>query len=98
MKVRWSPEAADDLESIVRRIQKDNPTAARDVAQTIYDGASHLKTLPHRGRLGRLPGSRELIFPPLPYILVYRVTGELVEISRVYHGAQDRERGRRPSE
>ena len=89
MQVRWSPEAAADLELIVRYIQKDNPAAARDVAMTIYDGASSLKTLPNRGRLGRRRGSRELVFPPLPYILVYRVKGGFVEVSRVYHGAQD---------
>jgi toxin ParE1/3/4 len=88
MQIRWSPEAADDLERIVQHIQKDNPEAARTVAETIYEGASGLKTFPNRGRIGRHRGSRELIFEP--YILVYRVSGEFVEISRVYHAAQDR--------
>jgi toxin ParE1/3/4 len=88
MQIRWSPEAADDLERIVQHIQKDNPEAARTVAETIYEGASSLKTFPNRGRIGRHRGSRELIFEP--YILVYRVSGEFVEISRVYHAAQDR--------
>lgn len=90
MRIRWSPEAATDLEAIVRYIQRDNPDAAQEVGRTIYDGASSLATFPNRGRPGRRPGSRELLFPPLPYILVYRVTGEVVEISRVWHSAQDR--------
>jgi plasmid stabilization system protein ParE len=30
-----------------------------------------------------------LAFPPLPYIVVYRVVDEAVEISRIFHGAQD---------
>jgi addiction module RelE/StbE family toxin len=88
MQIRWSPEAADELERIVQHIQKDNPEAARTVAETIYEGASSLMTFPNRGRIGRHRGSRELIFEP--YILVYRVSGEFVEISRVYHAAQDR--------
>jgi len=89
MDVRWSPEAADDLERIVRRIQRDNPKAAREVADTIYRGCESLGTLPNRGRAGRIPGSRELLFAPLPYIVVYRVTAQAVQIARIYHGAQD---------
>lgn len=42
MRIRWSPEAANDLEAIVRYIQQDNPDAAREVGRTIYDGASGL--------------------------------------------------------
>jgi plasmid stabilization system protein ParE len=36
-----------------------------------------------------MPGRRELIFPGLPYVVVYRVTEQAVEISRIFHGAQD---------
>jgi len=59
MRIRWSPEAAGDFERIVRRIQKDNPSAARNVANTIYKGVASLKDSPHRGRSGRIEGSRE---------------------------------------
>ena len=78
------------MERIVQHIQKDNPGAARDLAETIYEGASSLQNIsafPNRGRIGRRGGSRELVFEP--YILVYRVRSEFVEISRVYHSAQD---------
>jgi plasmid stabilization system protein ParE len=34
-------------------------------------------------------GRRELVFPSLSYIVVYRVTEQAVEISRIFHGAQD---------
>jgi plasmid stabilization system protein ParE len=34
MEVRWSSLAAKDLERIFKRIQQDNPTAAREVART----------------------------------------------------------------
>ena len=89
MKIRWSPEAAEDLERVVRRIQKDNLTAAKKVAATIYDGIAALKGFPQRGRSGRIAGTRELLFPSLPYIAVYRENGDLVEIVRIYHAAQD---------
>ena len=87
MEVRWSALAAEDLERIFQRIEKDNPTAARATVKTIYDGCQALKDFPHRGRPGRMSGRRELVFAP--YIAVYQVKGDAVEISRIYHGAQD---------
>lgn len=38
---------------------------------------------------GGKQGTRELIFHGLPYIVVYRVKNENVEVARIYHGAQD---------
>ena len=32
------------------------------------------------GRFGRIPGTRELIVPGLPYIVPYRIRDEIVEI------------------
>jgi plasmid stabilization system protein ParE len=34
--------------------------------------------------------TRELLFPPLPYIAVYRLKAETIEILRIRHAAQDR--------
>jgi plasmid stabilization system protein ParE len=36
-----------------------------------------------------MQGRRELVFPSLPYILVYQAKEHAVEISRIYHAAQD---------
>jgi plasmid stabilization system protein ParE len=36
-----------------------------------------------------MSGWRELVFAPLPYIAVYRVRKEAIEIARIFHGAQD---------
>jgi len=87
MEIRWSPLAAEDLERIFQRIAKDNPTAAREIVKAIYEGCAALKDFPQRGRPGRINGRRELVFTP--YIVVYQVKEHSVEISRIYHGAQD---------
>lgn len=87
-KLRWSAIAADDLEGIRQHIQKENPEAARKTVKTIYDGILALRRFPHLGRQGKEEGSRELVFTPLPYIVVYRVTATHIEISRIWHGAQ----------
>jgi toxin ParE1/3/4 len=89
MLIRWSPEAADDLERIVDRIKQDNPTAGRRVAQAIYRRCSDLELFPNRGRLGRIAGTRELVLAPLPYIVVYRVNPDAVEIARIFHSARN---------
>ena len=89
MEVRWSERAYNDLERIFVHVSHENPAAARAVIKTIYDGCAMLKTLPNRGRIGRMPGRRELVFQALPYIAVYQVKPNAVEISRIYHAAQN---------
>jgi toxin ParE1/3/4 len=87
MQVRWSPEAAEDLHR--RLIQRDKPMAAKNTVLTLYRGIADLGTFPNRGRSGRIEGTRELIFPSLPFIAVYRLHTEAVEVVRIYHAAQD---------
>ena len=90
MQVRWSVPAVEDLERICSWIERDNPDAAARVATAIYNGCAQLKDFPNLGRESRrMPGRRELVFPPLPYIAVYQIKQNLVEISRIFHGAQD---------
>ncbi len=82
MKIRWSPEAADDLQRICERIEIDNPEAASRVAGAMYEGCDRLKEFPRVGLTSRrMPGWRELALL-LPYIVVYLVTEEVVEITR----------------
>jgi toxin ParE1/3/4 len=89
MEVRWSLPAADDLERICEWIERDSPQAAQRVAKTIYDGCAQLKDFPNSGRISRrMDGRRELTFSRLPYIVVYQVKENAIEISRVFHGAQ----------
>ncbi len=90
MQLRWSLPAAEDLEQICQWIERDNPEAARRIAQTIYDECGRLKDFPYLGRVSRrIRGRRELTFAPLPYIAVYQIKTDAVEISRIFHGAQD---------
>ena len=89
MQVRWSPEAVEDLERIGRLIRRDKPMAAKNTVLTLYRGIADLGTFPNRGRSGRIEGTRELIFPSLPFIAVYRLHKEAVEVVRIYYAAQD---------
>ncbi len=88
MTVRWSPEAAADFDSIIAYLIQQNPSAADRIARTIYSAISSLDTLSNRGRHGRVEGTRELVLAPLPYVVVYRLLNDAIEISRVLHGSQ----------
>lgn len=85
--IRWTTEAADQLEAIVNHIRQDNPEAARAVAQTILDRIAELEQFPGLGRPGEKKGTRELVAPP--YVIVYRLRKDLAEILHIWHGAQD---------
>jgi toxin ParE1/3/4 len=54
----------------------------------IYNAPAALLTFPYRGRAGRKEGTRELVLSSLPYIVVYQITGEVIHVVRILHGAQ----------
>src|SRR5687767_13459884 len=58
---------------------------ANRVTRTIYDAVQSLRALPYRGRHGRLENTRELVIPPLPYIVVYEVSESRLVILNVLH-------------
>ena len=88
MRIRWTNCAAADLESIVNFIRTDNPEAAHGVGRKLYSTAESLSSMPSRGRVGLVEGTRELIVARLPYILVYQIVSGRVRILRVYHGSR----------
>jgi len=88
MRLRWTNPAAQGLYDITQYIRNDNARAGRETAKLIYDGCQSLVRFPHRGRNGSEPGTRELVFLPLPYIPAYRVFESTVEILGIHHGAR----------
>ena len=63
MRVRWTTDAADDLERICDYIALSRPDSARRVAQSVVGRISELQTFPRIGRSGRVAGTREIAFP-----------------------------------
>ena len=79
-----------DFTQICDYIEKHGSYAtARRLALTIYEGIGVWASFPECGRTGRKPGTRELVFAGLPYLAVYRIGNDVVEILRILHGAQD---------
>jgi addiction module RelE/StbE family toxin len=89
MRIRWTDPAARDLTQICDYIhERDAPAAARRVALRIFEGVTSLELFPRRGRMGRMPNTRELVFPGLPYLVIYCIREDVIEIVRILHGAQ----------
>ncbi len=89
MRLRWTSAAADDLENIANYLFEKTPENAARLIRELYDAPSALKSFPNRGRAGKKEGTRELVMPSLPYIIVYQVRGDTVHIVRILHSSQD---------
>lgn len=90
MRIRWTPPAAADMQKISDYLQEHHPQYRHPTMRKIYEKIRALKDAPYLGRPGRVGGTREMLFSPLPYIAVYHVHEKSVEIWRVYHTAQNR--------
>ncbi|MDP8989718.1 MAG: type II toxin-antitoxin system RelE/ParE family toxin [Acidobacteriota bacterium] len=90
MRIRWTHAASEDLQHINDYLKEHHPRYRQATVRKLYESIGGLKQWPHRGRRGREEGTRELPFSPLPYVVVYRVTTETIEVLRIYHAAQDR--------
>jgi len=88
MKAVWSRRAVRHLAALRQYIARDNPAAAREVAERILGAVELLRSQPHMGRTGRVLGTRELVIPGTPFLIPYRVRGERLEIIAVFHGRQ----------
>ncbi len=88
MQLRWTEEAANDLEHIADYLFEHAPGRAANLLRKIYDAPSVLLKFPNRGRPGKKKGTRELALSPLPYIVVYQITSDVIHVTRILHGAQ----------
>lgn len=88
-EVRWTPQAADDLEAICLFIARDAPPVAAAFADRVLRATDQLAPFAHLGRivpeLG-IENIREIIVGA--YRVVYRIGDEDVQILTVHHGAR----------
>ena len=83
--VIWLHLALQDMQQCAEFIAQDDPETAKQVVDRIWQEGQSLRSLPDRGRAGRVPGTRELVLQGIPYFLAYRVKGKSVQILRVIH-------------
>ncbi|MCX6357544.1 MAG: type II toxin-antitoxin system RelE/ParE family toxin [Candidatus Aureabacteria bacterium] len=88
-EVRWTPQAADDLESITEFVAQDSPHYARLFATDVVEAVERIANFPNLCRIvpeRNDPFIRKVILGS--YRIVYRLPAELVEILTIHHGAR----------
>jgi plasmid stabilization system protein ParE len=90
MRLRWTPAAVENLESIYAYLCEYHSSFAQSTVRTLYDSVRSLRHFPERGRVGSVPETREFVLSRLPYTVVYRIAEQTIEVLHIYHDAQDR--------
>ena len=93
MRLEWVGTSFEDLAGIYAYISQYNPDAADRVAAEIDKTTRQLLLYPQLGRLGLGGNVRLLQVPRLPYLIPYRVYGEIIEILAVFDERQKRPEG-----
>jgi addiction module RelE/StbE family toxin len=86
--VRWTPIALADLNHAFEFISLDKPNAAKATIAKVLDSLEHLKSFPDSGRSGRIKGTREMVVNTTPYLIVYRIKENYLEILTVLHSSR----------
>ncbi|MBA4331623.1 MULTISPECIES: type II toxin-antitoxin system RelE/ParE family toxin [Brevundimonas] len=86
-RVVWTIRSLRSLRSIQAYISHFNPLASQRIASRLKAAGDSLADFPERGApIGG--GRRQLTHVP-PYLLRYRVVGDMVVILDIRHSAQD---------
>jgi plasmid stabilization system protein ParE len=78
------------LQGISDYLRQHYPHYRQPTMRKLYQTIRSLKDAPHRGRPGAEEGTRELLFPPMPYVAVYRVREQSIEVLHIWHTSQHR--------
>lgn len=88
MRVDWLQAARANLIAVYEYIAGGNPDAAARTVAEIVRAVETLERFPSSGRPGRISGTRELVVSGTPYIVPYRVRGDVVQVIRIFHASR----------
>lgn len=88
MNVIWSASAVRHLSETIEFIQAKSIKGSATVRRRILNIVMRVGQMPYSGRVGRIDGTREAVVPGVPYIVVYQVSSDAVEIVGIWHTAR----------
>ena len=89
MKIVWSPLAIDRVTEIAEYISFDNPTAAQNWIEEVFNKVGLLKSSPESGRIVpeiERKEIREILYGN--YRIIYKFEEKIISILTVRHGKQ----------
>jgi plasmid stabilization system protein ParE len=87
LAIHWYDEAIDNLVDIVAYIAERDPQAAQRLRDRIETALGLVAEQPYMHKVGRVPGSREIVAHP-NYVVVYLVT-DRIEVAAILHARQE---------
>jgi toxin ParE1/3/4 len=88
VRVRYTKRAFADREAIFECLNQRDPRAAQKVKAFIKQKIADLSHSPRRARVIKDLGVHALWLGRYPYIVYYRVNGDVVSIVHIRHGAR----------
>jgi toxin ParE1/3/4 len=88
MRLRYTPLALEDLESILEYIADRSPQGAKRVQARIRAVTNQLLQFPLSGAVTANPAIRRMTTAPYPYVIFYQVKDDEIIIHAVRHGAR----------
>lgn len=88
MIVQWLIEASQQRYEQLDHIAQENPIAAIRLDEEIEVQTESLVQNPEIGREGRVAGTRELVIARTPFLAVYRVESDQIQILNLLHQSQ----------
>jgi toxin ParE1/3/4 len=87
--LKWLPIAIQNKNQQLDYIAQRDPLAAISQGDKIEQQVDALIGIPPiSGRPGRKPGTRELVISQTPFVVVFRVKQQTIEILRLLHSSQ----------
>ena len=89
MHVRLTEDAIADLDSVEEYLAPRNPQGLQRAFAAIFTTISQLETFPFLGRTGRIDGTREIVVPHTPFMIIYSLNeAQYIDIDRIFHTRQ----------
>ena len=90
MRIVWADSARLDFDNAIDFMTAESPAGARRVGDRILDAISLLERFPHTAQVSRHRGLRQFVVARTPYLVIYRVHEDCVEIRAVVHAKRKR--------
>ncbi|GJE68940.1 type II toxin-antitoxin system RelE/ParE family toxin [Methylorubrum podarium] len=89
MRLRYTPDAAAELDAVLAYIAERSPQGARRVQRRIRTVIDLLLEHTRSGRPTRLPRMRRIVATPYPYPIFYEASEDDLIILGIRHAARD---------
>lgn len=84
----WTSLALSDLDNILKYFSEKDEAITINLAKAFDKAISNIENFPEIGILGRKEKTRELFLSQYPYVIIYRINKNDIEIVRLLHTHQ----------